>query len=83
MMINGTNFNVATICNHILSFENSSCLHNLKHFLVSFENKSFMNIVKSIIACYSPTMFIFSNVVVAMFDVTQMCALITPSSPTS
>jgi hypothetical protein len=28
-------------------------------------------------------MFIFFNVVVAMFDVAQMCALITPSLPTS
>jgi hypothetical protein len=42
-----------------------------------------MNIVKSIIACCSPTLFISFNVVVAMFDVAQMCALITPSLPTS
>jgi hypothetical protein len=46
MMIGRATFNVATICNHILSFENSFCLHNLKHFPISFENKSFMNIVK-------------------------------------
>ncbi len=66
-----------------LSFENSFCLHNLKHFQVSFKNKSFMNIVKSIFACCSPTTFIFFNVVVAMFDVVQMCALVTPFLPTS
>jgi hypothetical protein len=83
MMIGGATFNVATICNRILSFENSFCLHTLKHFQVSFENKSFMNIVKNIIACCSPTTFIFFNVVVALFDVAQMCALITPSLPTS
>lgn len=56
-MIGGATFNVATICNHILSFENSSCLHNLKHFQVSFDNKSFMSIVKNIIAYCSSTMF--------------------------
>jgi len=83
MMIGGTTYNVATICNHILSFENSSCLHNLKHFQVFFKNKSFMSIVKSNITCCSPTMFISFNVIVAMFDVAQMCALITPSLPTS
>ncbi len=76
VMICETTFGIASICSHILIFENFSCFLHLKLSWGIFKNKSSTSIVKRTIAFCSFKMFIVSNVVVATSIVVWASTLI-------